>query len=63
MTRIEEYRGTPVVDKYLWRIRAFNYTCQSISENLNKIDLLADNGIAPSEELKNRIVSLKINYV
>ena len=29
---IHKWRGTLVVEKYLWRVRPFNYTCKLISE-------------------------------
>lgn len=63
LTSIDKHRGTTVVDKYLWRIRAFNYTCDSIANNQDKIDLLTENGVVPSEELKNKLFALKIVFL
>ncbi len=30
--QISKNKGTPVIDKYLWRARAFNYTCSLIAD-------------------------------
>lgn len=32
MEQIAKNKGTPVVDKYLWRVRVFNYTCNLIAD-------------------------------
>lgn len=28
--RIRQYKNTPIAEKYLWRIRPFNYTCREL---------------------------------
>ncbi|MDE6259789.1 MAG: hypothetical protein K2M42_02835 [Oscillospiraceae bacterium] len=58
--QIQQYKGTPVVDKYLWRIRPFNYTCNLIANMACGEILFERIGYAVSEELKTGLKALAI---
>lgn len=61
LSAIKEHWGTPVVEKYTWRIRPFNYMCEQIALNPTRIavlcELIDEEKTAFSTSLRN----LKIN--
>ena len=58
--QIKIHKGSPVVDKYLWRIRPYNYTCDLIANMSCGEVLLEDPFFAVSADLKENTKILKI---
>lgn len=58
--KINAYKGDPVVSKYLWRARIYNYTCKLVVElpikHLNYKDISYD----LDEETRKKILELVI---
>lgn len=51
--QIAKYKGTPVIDKYLWRVRAFNYTCNLIADLPNGEPIYKAINFVANEQLKH----------
>ena len=49
---IKKNKGTPVVDKYLWRVRAFNYTCNLIADLPNGETIYEKINFKANDQLK-----------
>lgn len=60
LSQIQQYKGTDVVSKYLWRIRPYNYTCDLLLDMPCGEMLLRKIGYSVNEDLKKKIGLLKI---
>ncbi|MBQ6929245.1 MAG: hypothetical protein IJN27_02945 [Oscillospiraceae bacterium] len=60
LKQISRYKNTTVIDKYLWRVKAFNYTCNLIIDIPNeeviykKINFVSNQQL--KELLKNQLI-------
>ena len=52
MEQIAKNKGTTVVDKYLWRVRAFNYTCNLIADIPDGETIYEKINFSANEQLK-----------
>ncbi len=59
--QIRKYKGSPVVDKYLWRIRAFNTICNYVVNMQPGEVLYAEIDYKTNEHLIGRIGELSIS--
>lgn len=60
LKQIDQHRGSSVVEKYLWRLRPYNYTCNFI-QNMPAGEMLYEGvGYAMNDELKEKIAALII---
>lgn len=60
LCQIEKHKGTAIIDKYLWRIRPYNYTCNLIC-NMDPGEILfKDIDYHISDALKEKIITAKI---
>lgn len=57
---ITTYMGTPYIEKYLWRIRPFNHTCEFIAKNPSSIEMFRDLKYNPTEDFSNSIRLLRL---
>ena len=55
--------GTPVVEKYIWRVRQFNYTCKQYAENPAVIPMFKSLNYEPPEDFCKALLDLRINNV
>lgn len=60
LASIEKHKNTTVIDKYLWRIRPFNYTCREIARDSSTIEYLLNKGYIPDESFRARILDTQI---
>ena len=60
LKQIDQHRGSSVVEKYLWRLRPYNYTCNFIQNMPAGEMLYEDVGYAINDELKEKIAALII---
>jgi len=51
--QISKNKGTPVIDKYLWRVRAFNYTCNLIADLPNGEPIYEAINFVANEQLRH----------
>ena len=58
---IEKYARTSVAEKYIWRIRAFNYTCRFLHEHPETIEMFGKLHHVISAEFRNTILECQIN--
>lgn len=63
LSGIEKYKGTPVVEKYLWRIRPFNYTCNYIANMSYDEYIYEPIQYKNNDALKNELLNLVINNI
>ena len=59
--KILQYYGNPVVEKYFWRIRPFNYTCQKLSDEPKLISMFHEMKYIPSNQFKEDLLSCQID--
>lgn len=52
LKKVFEYKGSKVVEKYLWRIRPYNYTCDFISCNGEDHEVFKETGIQMDEDIR-----------
>ena len=57
--RIKQYKNTPIVEKYIWRIRPYNYTCKELLKCSDGELLYPEISYAMNGELR-RIISRAI---
>ena len=50
--QIAKNKGTSVIDKYLWRVRVFNYTCNLIADIPDGVTIYDKINFAANEQLK-----------
>ena len=63
LSGIEKYKGTPVVEKYLWRIRPFNYTCNYIANMSCDEFIYEPIQYKNNDALKKELLNLVINNI
>lgn len=61
LEQISRNKGTPVIDKYLWRIRAYNYTCKYVIKMPNKEIIYPEVNYMMNEELRKAISNMVIS--
>lgn len=61
LKQIKQHRGTPVVDKYLWRVRPYNYTCNYVLSIPPNEVIYKDIGYSINDKLKEKISKLIIS--
>ncbi len=57
---IRKYRGSSVVEKYLWRTRPFNYTCNSLANEPRLVPMLQDTEYVDDGSFAQRIRGCQI---
>ena len=58
---IKEHLGTPVVEKYIWRIRSYNYTCELYAKHPNMITMFQALNYEPPESFSKALLELRIS--
>ena len=61
LNQINKHKGTAVIDKYLWRIRAFNHICKYVADIPLNQAIYEDIKYTISENFKNQILELSIS--
>lgn len=61
LTQIDKYRGSKVVDKYLWRVRAYNNVCCFVARIPNGTVIYDDIDYKMNEPLKQELQKLIIS--
>ena len=59
--KIKQHKNTSVVEKYLWRVRPFNYTCKMLIECSDGELIYPEIGYTMNSELREGIWSSMIN--
>ena len=61
LDQISKYKGTAVIDKYLWRVRAFNHICKFVANIPLEEVIYKDINYLMNEDLKNQMLKLSIS--
>ena len=61
LDQINKYKGTTVIDKYLWRVRAFNHICKYVANIPLETAIYEDVVYLMNEQLKNQMTKLLIS--
>ena len=61
LDQINKYKGTTVIDKYLWRVRAFNHICNFVANIPLGEVIYKDINYLMNEDLKNQMLELIIS--
>ena len=61
LDQINKYKGTTVIDKYLWRVRAFNHICKFVANIPLEKEIYKDIKYLMNEDLKNQMLELSIS--
>ena len=58
---INAHLATPVVEKYIWRIKPFNYTCEHYAGHPTNIPMFRDQNYVPPESFSKALQEMKIS--
>ena len=58
---IKQYKNTPYIEKYIWRIKPYNYTCKQLFNSKSDELLIEDNDYRILKQTKSTISDLLIN--
>ncbi len=62
LNQIQRNKGTSVVDKYLWRVRAYNHVCKFVMNIPNEEMIYEEVEYAMNEELREAVTKLIIPF-
>lgn len=63
LKNINKYKGTPVIEKYIWRIRPFNYTCNMVANMSFDEYIYEPIKFKNNEILKNGLLNMMIKNI
>lgn len=58
---IKTHMGTPVVEKYIWRTKPFNYTCERYAKHPQDIEMFQSLNYVASESFCKSMLNLRIS--